>query len=87
VFSRDDVQDLADAILLGVERREQQSFGTYFGPEGGSCALGAAYEGIYRLPDDVAGQRRSVWTASSIASRTSRGAVRPAAASGCPWPR
>jgi hypothetical protein len=57
VFSRDDVQDLADAILLGVERREQQSFGTYFGPEGGSCALGAAYEGIYRLPDDVAGQR------------------------------
>jgi hypothetical protein len=57
VVSRQDVQELADAILVGTERRHQQSFGTYFGPEGGSCALGAAYEGIYLLPRDVQGTR------------------------------
>ena len=50
-----DEDDLADAILLGASRRATQSFGTYFGPDGGSCALGAAYEGIYRLPPDVSG--------------------------------
>jgi hypothetical protein len=55
VVSREDVQELADAILVGIERRHKQSFGAYFGPEGGSCALGAAYEGIYLLPRDVQG--------------------------------
>src|SRR6187200_904579 len=52
---REDEQELAQAILTGAERRGKQSFGTYFGPEGGSCALGAAYEGVYLLPDEVRG--------------------------------
>ena len=51
----EDEEELAQAILTGAERRDKQSFGTYFGPEGGSCALGAAYEGVYLLPDDVRG--------------------------------
>ena len=51
----DDQQELAQAILTGAGRRPRQSFGAYFGPEGGSCALGAAYEGIYLLPEDVHG--------------------------------
>ena len=54
-LQREDEEELAEAILTGVERRPRQSFGTYFGPEGGSCALGAAYDGVYRLPDAVRG--------------------------------
>ena len=54
-LQREDEEELAEAILSGAERRSRQSFGTYFGPEGGSCALGAAYEGVYRLPDTVRG--------------------------------
>jgi hypothetical protein len=44
---------LAEAILTGARRRPSQSFGSYFGAEGGSCALGAAYEGVYLLPEDA----------------------------------
>ena len=51
--TRDDERELAQAILTGAHRRPSQSFGSYFGPEGGSCALGAAYEGVYLLPHDV----------------------------------
>ena len=47
---RHDEQDLAQAILLGAKRRPQQAFGDYFEGQRSSCALGAAYEGIYRLP-------------------------------------
>jgi hypothetical protein len=54
-LQHEDEEELAEAILTGAERRPRQSFGTYFGPEGGSCALGAAYEGVYRLPDAVRG--------------------------------
>jgi hypothetical protein len=50
---RDDERELAQAILTGTHRRPSQSFGSYFGPEGGSCALGAAYEGVYLLPHDA----------------------------------
>jgi hypothetical protein len=50
---RDDERELAQAILTGAHRRPSQSFGSYFGPEGGSCALGAAYEGVYLLPHDA----------------------------------
>jgi hypothetical protein len=52
-----DEAELARAILAGASRRKLQSFGTYYGPEGGSDALGAAYEGIYRLPENMAGER------------------------------
>jgi hypothetical protein len=54
-LQREDEEELAEAILTGAERRPRQSFGTYFGPEGGSCALGAAYDGVYRLPETVRG--------------------------------
>lgn len=49
-----DEVELAEAILSGARRRPKQSFGTYFDTQGGSCALGAAYEGIYRLPRNMA---------------------------------
>src|SRR4029453_4358865 len=38
-----------------------QSFGEYFGEDGGSDALGAAYEGIFLLPRDVGGFHPRVW--------------------------
>lgn len=45
-----DERHLAEAIRLGITRRPQQSFGEYYRGRGASCALGAAYEGIFRLP-------------------------------------
>jgi len=47
---REDQIELADAIAEGARRRPQQAFGEYFSDDGGSCALGAAYEGAYVLP-------------------------------------
>ena len=34
----------------GADRRPEQAFGDYFHGRHASCALGAAYEGMYRLP-------------------------------------
>jgi hypothetical protein len=48
--ARHDEQELAAAIRLGAERRPVQAYGSYFVGPRSSCALGAAYEGIYRLP-------------------------------------
>ena len=48
---------LAAAIRSGAERRPQQAFGDYFHGRHASCALGAAYDGMYRLPDDMEGRR------------------------------
>ena len=42
---RADQIELADAIAEGARRRPSQAFGEYFSSKGGSCALGAAYEG------------------------------------------
>lgn len=50
-------QALADAIRNGADRRPEQAFGDYFHGRHASCALGAAYEGMYRLPDDMEGRR------------------------------
>lgn len=47
---RHDERELARAIALGASRRPEQAFGSYFVGRRASCALGAAYEGIYRLP-------------------------------------
>ena len=44
-----DERQLATAIRLGAARRPQ-CFGSYFDERGGSCALGAAYDGMYELP-------------------------------------
>jgi len=49
---REDQLELADAIVAGARRRPMQAFGEYFDDRGGSCALGAAYEGAYALPRD-----------------------------------
>jgi hypothetical protein len=51
--TREDQLELADAIAAGARRRPIQAFGEYFDGHGGSCALGAAYEGAYALPDDA----------------------------------
>jgi hypothetical protein len=50
---RADQIELADAIAEGARRRPSQAFGEYFSNKGGSCALGAAYEGAYALPRDA----------------------------------
>jgi hypothetical protein len=42
-------QELAEFILAG-SGRGPQCFGSYFDEKGGSCALGAVYEGLYHLP-------------------------------------
>jgi hypothetical protein len=49
---REDQLELAEAMAAGARRRPQ-AFGAYFSDDGGSCALGAAYEGAYALPRDV----------------------------------
>ena len=48
---------LAQAILNGAHARPDQAFGDYFQGRRASCALGAAYEGMYHLPLDAAGIR------------------------------
>jgi len=48
-----DEQELAKAISQGSSRRPEQAFGSYFVGRSASCALGAAYEGLYRLPEEA----------------------------------
>lgn len=48
-------RELASFIRAGAARRPEQAFGDYFQGRRASCALGAAYEGMYRLPVDAAG--------------------------------
>jgi hypothetical protein len=48
-----DEAELAAAIRFGAKRRPEQAFGEYYAGRHASCALGAAYEGIYRLPEEV----------------------------------
>jgi len=43
-------KELAVFIRTGVGRRPVQAIGRYFQGSQASCALGAAYEGMYRLP-------------------------------------
>ena len=44
-------KQLAEFIRAGSSRGPQ-CFGSYFDERGGSCALGAVYEGVYHLPRD-----------------------------------
>jgi hypothetical protein len=55
--TRHDERELAEAIRLGATRRPEQAFGEYYQGRHASCALGAAFEGLYRLPEEV-GQLR-----------------------------
>ena len=50
---RHDEIELAEAIRNGSLHRPDQAFGHYFEGRRASCALGAAYEGMYRLPDNA----------------------------------
>ena len=50
-------KELATAIRVGAGRRPAQAFGDYFVGRHASCALGAAYEGLYRLAEDMGGKR------------------------------
>jgi hypothetical protein len=54
---RHDEAALAQAILDGAHARPDQAFGEYFQGRRASCALGAAYEGMYHLPLDASGIR------------------------------
>lgn len=54
---RHDEAALAKAILDGAHVRPEQAFGEYYQGRRASCALGAAYEGIYHLPLDATGIR------------------------------
>lgn len=69
---REDASDLAQAIMTGISRRPVQSFGDYFGENGGSDALGAAYEGIFLLPRDVRGFHPRVWRLFDFLESTAR---------------
>jgi hypothetical protein len=42
-------RQLAEFIRAGATHGHQ-CFGSYFDEKGGSCALGAVYEGVYHLP-------------------------------------
>ncbi len=42
-------RELAEFIRTG-STRGPQCFGSYFDEKGGSCALGAVYDGVYHLP-------------------------------------
>jgi hypothetical protein len=68
----DEKAELAQAIMIGVKRRPVQSFGEYFGDNGGSDALGAAYEGIFLLPKDVQGFHPRVWRLFDLLENTAR---------------
>jgi hypothetical protein len=68
----EEAADLARAIMTGVKRRPVQSFGEYFGENGGSDALGAAYEGIFLLPRDVRGFHPRVWRLFDFLESTPR---------------
>jgi hypothetical protein len=46
-------KELAAFIRTGSARRPVQAIGHYFQGRNASCALGAAYEGMYRLPADA----------------------------------
>lgn len=52
-----DARELAEVMRDGLRHRPDQAFGAYFEGTHASCALGATWEGMYRLPADVSGSR------------------------------
>lgn len=59
---RHDEAELAAAILEGAAHRPDQAIGVYYEGLHASCALGAAYEGMYRLPAAAEGvQAQGLW--------------------------
>lgn len=84
---REDERELAGAILEGSKRRTDQAFGDYYRGRNSSCALGAAYEGIYRLPDTADGVRPQRLDRCSNASKAWCAPVPNAARRSCRWAR
>ena len=52
-----DERELAAFIRDGSKRRPDQAFGDYYSGNTASCALGAAYEAMYRMPSEAGGTR------------------------------
>ena len=50
-------KELASYIREGMQRRPEQAYGDYFKGQNASCALGAAYDGMYRVPGDTSKTR------------------------------
>ena len=72
-------KELAQFIRTGAVRRPDQAFGDYYRGRSASCALGAAYEGMYRLPTQANGLRpRRISNGSSIASKARCASARTA---------
>ena len=71
-------KELAQFIRSGAVRRPDQAFGDYYRGRSASCALGAAYEGMYRLPTQArtAFVRPRTSNGSSIASRARSASAR-----------
>ena len=84
---REDERELAGAILEGSKRRTDQAFGDYYRGHNSSCALGAAYEGIYRLPDTADGVRPQRLDRCPNASKAWCAPVPNAARRSCRWAR
>ena len=83
-------KELAAFIRAGAARREEQAFGDYFKGKHASCALGAAYEGMYRLPDNADGTRPTKdleWFFDCLEGTDPEVPGRRLPASGSPWPR
>lgn len=55
-----DEKELAEFIRNGAGQRTEQAFGDYFHGQNASCALGAAYEAMYRLPKDPGNATRDL---------------------------
>src|SRR5258706_537924 len=69
---RHDEAELAEAILHGVVGRPEQAFGNYFVGRRASCALRAAYDGMYLLPREDGGVSPTVESTSLAEGRPSR---------------
>ena len=77
-------RELAEFIRVGASRGPQ-CFGSYFDEKGGSCALGAVYEGVYhpaRAPGDSRSSRTVVPVPDEMTKKCPQGSQ-----SGCRWHR
>jgi len=85
---REDERELAGAILEGSKAAHRPGVRRLL-PRGrnSSCALGAAYEGIYRLPDTADGVRPQRLDRCSNASKAWCAPVPNAARRSCRWER
>jgi len=74
-------KELASYIRAGTERRPEQAHGDYFKGRNASCALGAAYDGMYRVPGEP-GRTRPTKDLESIFDCLER-TIRQCPAEGC----